>query len=77
MAQPTQVLRPGLAVPMQILNISPLRLYIFYLVPLRGGRGNLDLLQGVVGEATHLEEAEGTLTPGGGADRKSSFPRGS
>ena len=35
----------------------------------QGARGNLDLLQGVAGEAAHLEEAEeGTLPPGGGPD---------
>ena len=35
----------------------------------QGARGNLDLLQGVAGEAAHLEEAEeGTLPLGGGPD---------
>ena len=42
-------------------------LVVLRLLRSQGARGNLDLLQGVAGEAAHLEEAEeGTLPPGGG-----------
>ena len=48
---------------------APPDLVVPRLLRSQGARGNLDLPQGVAGEAAHLEEAEeGTLPPGGGPD---------
>eukprot|EP01045_Picozoa_sp_COSAG04_P049644 COSAG04_NODE_19674_length_417_cov_1.302251_1_plen_101_part_10 len=50
-----------------LYNASGPQTWWFRVCSSQGARGNLDLLQGVAGEAAHLEEAkEGTLPPGGG-----------
>ena len=52
-----------------LYNASGPQTWWFRVCSSQGARGNLDLLQGVAGEAAHLEEAEeGTLPPGGGPD---------